>query len=257
MFKPLTRRNCFLFLLITVLSLSFLFFLPGNGQCINRTFEERKSLPWEVKITFGIRGPKPLVWDGKASMNEGQIETIEGINFTEKDKLFPKTFQWQCTIDRLRGREISADLKGISPREYLEERVAKGIILHLHAPRSARLSIATKGGVFSVCLADLILGEPLKRLENNVKIELAPRSFIFSEKKAKNNYSAVAIDSASHSLVCSAAFGSLPLRCPHCKTTTPCPRGQGVFAHAAPHWKRRCDYGQLQQSIRVHPSSIR
>ncbi len=198
MFKSLTLKASFMFLLITFLSFSFLFFLPGRVQCINQILEERKNLPWEVKITFGISGPKPLIWDGKASMNEGQIETIEGINFTEKDKLFPKKFQWQCSIDRLRGREISDDLRGISPREYLEERAAKGIILHLHAPRSARISIATKGGVFSVCLADLILGEPLKRLEDNVKIELAPRSYTFGEKKAKNNYPAVAIDSANN-----------------------------------------------------------
>ena len=195
MFKKLIYKKNFFSLQIIILCLSFLLFLPSTAQGVNRKIEERKSLPWKVRITFGLRGPKPLIWDGKASINEGEIEAIQSINFTKKDKLFPEKFQWQCSIDRLRGRQIADELRGISPREYLEERIAKGIILDLHASRDARVSMATRGGVFSFCLADLALGNPLMRLEKNVKIELAPREFIFGDKKTRNNYSAVAIDS--------------------------------------------------------------
>lgn len=190
-FKP----NLLISISFSALVISFFMFFPQKAGCVNQMLEERKELPWTIQVMFGIRGPKPLIWDGTASTNEGVIETIQSINFGEKDKIYPEEKKWKCSIDRLRGSEIADELGGISPREYLEERVAKGIFLDLHAPRTARVSVSTSGGVFSFALADVSFGKPVTRLDENVTIQLAPRSFLFGSPKTTNNYPALAMDS--------------------------------------------------------------
>ncbi|MGA1875482.1 MAG: hypothetical protein ACMUIA_07730 [bacterium] len=186
-------QSIFLSFVISSVILFLSFPQPSHG--LDQQVEEGRSLPWTVQVMFGIRGPKPLVWDGKASVSEGKIEGLQGINFSEKDRLFPDRSQWKCTIDRLHGSAIADQLGGLSPREYLEERKAKGIMLDLHAPRNSRVSMTTEGGVLSFSLADLSFGKSLERLEGNVRIQLSPRSFIFGSKKRIDNYPAVAVDS--------------------------------------------------------------
>jgi len=184
-----TISQIFLFTFILIFS------LPYNVSSVNPEIEKQNTLPWTVQIIFGIRGPKPLTWDGKALIYEGRIENIKAINFREQDRLFPEENRWECSIGRLQGRAIADRLKGISPREYLEEWVAKGIILELNAPLTASLSIATAGGVFSFNLIDLRLGSPIMRLEQNIEIQLLPHTFIFGSKGMMNNYPSIAIDS--------------------------------------------------------------
>ena len=36
-----------------------------------------------VTVTFGIRDPKPTVWDGSVDLSAGAIERIVGYHFTE------------------------------------------------------------------------------------------------------------------------------------------------------------------------------
>jgi len=175
---------------------AMLLFFPPQAMSLNQQLEQEKSLPWTVQIMFGIRGPKPLIWDGKAEVNSGRIEDIQSINFTDQDSLKVKERQWKCRIDRLRGSEIADELGKISPREYFEERLAKGIILDLITPPSARVSITTEAGVFSFTMADLKFGASLERLDGNIKLQLMPRSFIFKAKgQQMNNYPAIAKDS--------------------------------------------------------------
>ncbi|MGA1868935.1 MAG: hypothetical protein ACMUJM_10350 [bacterium] len=166
------------------------------SQIETQTEIQNEELPWTVQITFGIKGPKPLIWDGMALLNQGRIENIKSVNFTENDKLLPEENRWVCSIDRLRGRELEDRLGGgFTPREYLEEWVAKGIILELKAPRTAQLSFDTAGGVFSFNIEDLELGTPITRLKQNIEIRLLPRSFILTSKDSMNNYPSVATDS--------------------------------------------------------------
>ncbi|MEW6378132.1 MAG: hypothetical protein AB1611_00845 [bacterium] len=183
------------FSLTSILLLAAILFFPHQANGVNQRLEVEKSLPWTVQVMFGIRGPKPLIWDGKAEVSKGRIEGIKAINFTEQDSLKADEKRWKCSIDRLRGSEIADDLGKISPREYLEERVAKGIILDLNTAPTDRVSITTEGGVFSFTLADLKFGSPLEKLDGNIKLQLLPRSFIFGSKGQMNNYPAIAKDS--------------------------------------------------------------
>ena len=192
--SSITNRT-FLLAIAFSLSLSVVFFSPHQVEGVNQQLEEERSVPWTIKIMFGIRGPKPLIWDGKAELSKGRIENLKAINFTENDTLINKENRWKCSIDRLRGSEIADDLGGLSPREYLEERVAKGVIVDLNTPLSSRVSISTQAGVFSFSQADLKFGKPLERLDGNIKLQLLPRSFTFDSKSQTNNYPAVGMDS--------------------------------------------------------------
>ncbi|MEW5803232.1 MAG: hypothetical protein AB1847_14135 [bacterium] len=190
-----TSRTCLSTAALGLFLSAALVFFPHQAEGVNQQIEEEITIPWTVQITFGIRGPKPLIWDGKAQVSKGQIENLQGVNFTDTDTLIPKESRWKCSIDRLRGSEIAEDLGGLSPREYLEERVAKGVVLDLSTPLSARVSITTEAGVFSFSHADLTFGSPIERLDGNIKLQLLPRSFRFGSKEQTNNYPAVAMDS--------------------------------------------------------------
>ena len=196
MYQKQNHNNHPFFLFLFALFTALLCLQLGGTRVFAQT-SEGKNIPWTVEIIFGIRGPKPLIWSGKASINKGRIDGLQGINFGPKDRLLPEKKEWKCSIDRLRGNEIRDQLQGLSPREYLEERISKGITFDLHAPENTRVSITTAGGVFSFDLADLEFGKPLNRLEGNVRVRLAPRSFVFGSKKEHNNYSAVAIDKSN------------------------------------------------------------
>ncbi|MGA1823691.1 MAG: hypothetical protein ACMUIP_03430 [bacterium] len=198
------EKNAFSFnkrLKIQLVFLTFIFicsFLYSPSSVYPQIEKRKDMLPWTVQITFGIRGPKPLIWDGMAIVPDGKIENMKSINFTEGDALYPEENRWVCQINRLRGREMAEKLDVFSPREYLEEWVAKGIILELKAPRTTTLSFDTAGGVFSFNIEDLELGKPIARLDKNIEIRLLPRSFILTSEDKMNNYSAITVDSTGN-----------------------------------------------------------
>lgn len=58
-------------------------FLYNINSSNPQTQKQKNELNWRVQIIFGISGPKPIIWDGRALISEGSIENIQGFNFTD------------------------------------------------------------------------------------------------------------------------------------------------------------------------------
>lgn len=142
-----------------------------------------------IRITFGVRGQKPLIWDGQASIDSGTIQGIRGIGFDQGDELFPSQNRWRCSIGRLRGREYAQALGVQGPvREFLQEIMAKGVELDILAAKDASVTLSTAAGNFSFSLSDLVMGRRMEFLQGNLSVELVPRPHAITRMGEIQNY---------------------------------------------------------------------
>ncbi|MGA1791060.1 MAG: hypothetical protein ACMUIM_06215 [bacterium] len=150
---------------------------------------------FSIRITFGVRGQKPLLWDGRASIDNGKIQGIRGVKFAEDDEIFPTENRWRCAIGRLRGREYAKGLGDrISIREFVQEIMSKGVELDIMATTDASITISSIAGNFSFSLADLVVGRKIDFLDGNLGIELIPRPHEIPSAGEIENYPGIITD---------------------------------------------------------------
>ncbi len=135
-----------------------------------------------VRLLLGVGDSKAQKWDGKVSVDRGEVVAIDGYRFREGDGLDGRS-AWKARSHLIRNGAI-AKKKAFSkalpkaltrgPGTVGRPIVPNGLIVDLKAPADATLSVETDRGDFKIPLADLADGAPHRYLDRQVEAQRVP-----------------------------------------------------------------------------------
>jgi hypothetical protein len=135
-----------------------------------------------VRLLLGLGDPRVEPWDGKVSLDRGEVVAIDGYRFRAGDKVDGRA-AWKARSDLIRkdAPAKAAQKKKAAPKAVTKgpstdgrDVAPNGIVIDLKAPGDATLAIETAQGPFKVPLADLADGAPHRYLNRRVEAQRVP-----------------------------------------------------------------------------------
>lgn len=164
--RPLVVRAALLGLSFAVVGLAA---LPSR-------VDRRPPAEFRVRVTFGLRDTEPTDWSGKASVANGELTSLTGWRFDERDKLVG-TDAWDCQTHTYPHARRVAARRGEQPtgQPSADEAWPNGITLVIRG-QAPSVTLRFEQGEIGCRPAELALGEPQTALDGQVRIQLLPTS---------------------------------------------------------------------------------
>ncbi len=125
------------------------------------------------RVVVGLKDEKPADWSGRVAVEGGEITNLAGWRFEEKDAVEGKS-AWQC---KTRNEVAPGERFGITPAGAKEPPAKQsvwpnGIVLTVKG--DAGLALKFPAGEVKFKSSDILLGEPKKFLNDQVRVERVP-----------------------------------------------------------------------------------
>ena len=146
-------------------------FYPALPQLAQEGRSKQTTMPETTtfRILLGVGDTEPTNWDGSVKLTGGQVVSIQGWRFAQKDSSDYKS-SWQASTRRLQPQgaaQIAAGVQG----PILENGVL--IAATLSSPQ-AQFDIKTAHGSFTFTAQELSLGESKSFLDGKASVDRVP-----------------------------------------------------------------------------------
>lgn len=117
-----------------------------------------------VRILLGVGDEAPRRWNGRVTVDRGEVVGVEGWRFRKGDMTTVRD-SWEASSHTIRtaaakkAAGAAAQKKATGPTSTGAIVTPNGVVVSLRAPDDATLDVETERGNFSVRLADLARGE--------------------------------------------------------------------------------------------------
>jgi hypothetical protein len=138
-----------------------------------------KPPSYTVRVTLGLGDKKPTDWDGRVTVQGGEVAELTGWRFEGKDAVAKNLSGWKCkTHDYI----VPGDRYPIQPAEGKakappQEAWPNGVTLRVRGSAPAVMLALSRGEV-QFQPADLPLGEPKTFLDGRVRVERLPETVV-------------------------------------------------------------------------------
>lgn len=120
-----------------------------------------------VLLMLGLKDQQGRDWNGEVTIDRGRILALRGIEFDNNDAILSAS-EWECNTERV----SSMRFRGRTPENPPVS--AEGVMVVMEAPLSARLSVKTVNGNFTVPLNRVRYGKKDLDLRGEVSYERVP-----------------------------------------------------------------------------------
>ncbi len=153
-----------------------------------------------IRLVLGAGDVDPEMWDGRVSIDRGEVLGVEGSRFREGDLVTGRD-SWKArslTIRKATNKKqqqaVATKKKDSGPGTSGPTTTPNGVIVSLKAPEDATLTVTTDRGTFDVKLADLTRGAPRPYLDGKAAAQRVPPSVALVEGPDQEDFPAAAGD---------------------------------------------------------------
>jgi hypothetical protein len=154
-----------------------------------------------VRLLLGVSDQRVERWDGKVSLDRGEVVAIDGYRFREGDQIEGRA-GWKAESDLVRTKAAAkaaqkkAVPKAVTKGPSTEGRQVhpNGVVIDLKAPGDATLTVETEQGIFKVPLADMADGAAHRYLDRRVEAQRVPPRAPLAEGLGPEDFPAAAAD---------------------------------------------------------------
>ncbi len=155
-----------------------------------------------VRLLLGVGDQRVERWDGRVSIDRGEVVAVDGYRFRAGDTIEGRT-AWKAESHLIRteapataaARKAMAKVVTKGPTTVGPQVVPNGVVIDLKAPGDASLSVETQQGRFRIPLADLADGAIHRYLDRRVAAQRVPPRAPLSEGPDPEDFPAAAADS--------------------------------------------------------------
>ncbi len=146
------------------------------GTTLKTAGERPRSLPsgaTSVRILLGVGDRKVQPWDGKVTLDQGEVIGVEPYRFRSGDAITGDG-SWTThsqIVRKAADKAKKAQRKGTSNQPVIGP---AGIIVTLKAPSDATLTVQTRQGEAKVPLSELAAGTPRPYLDGRIEAQSVP-----------------------------------------------------------------------------------
>lgn len=135
-------------------------------------------------VTFGHKDKKPTDWSGKVAISNGEIVSITGWHFEEKDKV-DRMQGWMCRTHNniAPGQRFPVEDAAGKRAPAPQEPWPNGVTLAVRG-ESPALAITFPSGAIKFKSDEIPLGEPKMYLEGQVRVERLPQTSVLQPAAA-------------------------------------------------------------------------
>jgi len=139
------------------------------------------------RILLGLGDKQPTVWDGKISVSEGRVVSIQGWRFAETDSTDYRK-RWKASTRH--GVPTAAARQRGQKRGAIEE---NGVTVEVTAKSAnTRFDVETAQGDFSFALGDVPYGETKTFLDGRVSVDRVPSTLQLTTSDEEQDFPAIA-----------------------------------------------------------------
>ena len=158
-----------------------------------------------VRLLLGLNDPAPRVWNGRVTVDRGEVVAVEGGRFHKGDRVNGRE-AWEARSVLVRkaaakkaaAKKASAANKATGGPSTEGAAVMPNIVtISLKAPADATLKVTTDQGEFSVPLADLAAGAARRELDGRAVVQRVPTSVGLIEGPEEEDFPAAAPDGSN------------------------------------------------------------
>jgi len=156
-----------------------------------------------VRLMLGVGDAQPQAWDGKVTIDQGEIVALEGARFRAGDVVTGPD-SWKARSAAAPKAQAKAKLAGLSPaakKAALAKRAAQqqavsatGLIVQVKAPETATLTVNTEQGKASITLAELATGGVQRLLGGRIEARRVPVHASVTATRAQEDFPAAVSD---------------------------------------------------------------
>jgi hypothetical protein len=149
-----------------------------------------------VRLMLGLGDPRSESWNGKATLDRGEVVGIEGWRFRQGD-LVEGTHGWKAQTRRVRHKPVvakNAEAARLRPDRVGPSVVPTGVVVTVAAPPDAVLTVRTEQGAFAVALADLSTGAARRYLGGKVEAQRVAEAIPLRDGPGQEDFPAAAAD---------------------------------------------------------------
>ncbi len=173
-FVPMNRQTRFASFLLVLLAAAGLAWLNGQQADPDPAYSAQPGGTsdhnlWQILILFGTGDREPSAWNGRLSIEGGEIHAIEEYRFEPPDRMLPEG-GWAIQTQATRILKTSP-VEGSGSAETRV--IPKGLLVRGAGP-GARLTVSAAGQSFSSRPASLGFGEIQRELGGRVEIRRIP-----------------------------------------------------------------------------------
>jgi hypothetical protein len=163
---------------------------PGGREAARPLTPEALS----VRILMGLGDESPQPWNGKASVDPGEVLGVEGYRLRDGSVTGPAAWTARSLPARkafVAKKKLVASKKAAPPGPAV---VPTGVVVRMKAPADAILTLTTEQGEVLIGLADLASGAPKRFLDGRIEARLVPTHAPLADSTAQEDYAASAPD---------------------------------------------------------------
>lgn len=145
---------------------------------------------WQVQILMGAGDREPASWNGRLSIEKGEIHAIDGYRFELPDRILPQGgWQMRTVVTRVLLSYATGEGPGASESRVLP----KGLMVRGSGGVETRVAVETEHGRFDFAPAALPFGVAEKRLDGRVEIRrIPPATDLSGTELRQHDFSSIA-----------------------------------------------------------------
>ena len=166
---------------------------------------------FEIRLLLGVNDDRPVAWNGRVSVDQGEVLGVEGYRFRDGDAVDGRD-AWKASsrfIRRAAAKKAQAKAKAVAKAKAKAQAQSKevggaatsgpavapnGVIVALKAPGDATLNVQTEQGRFDVKLADLARGGSKAYLDGKVRADRVLPHVPLADGPGQEDFPAAASD---------------------------------------------------------------
>jgi hypothetical protein len=188
---------------LSMLGLLGLTGLSAAPQAPETAVESRRldASVFSLRLLLGIGDREPQAWNGRVTVDKGEVVNVEGWRFRAGDRLADSA-GWEAKSHVIRKavpKKAMAKLaaqaqRPTGPTTFGALVTPNGIVVSLKAPLDATMTVDTERGKFTIPLADLADGTPRRYLDGQAEAQRVPPSAPLREGKSQDDFPAAAAE---------------------------------------------------------------
>jgi hypothetical protein len=189
--------------LVVLLGLSAVWGQKAEVASPIRPLDERAVA---IRLLLGVGDRELLSWDGKVSVDKGEVVAVEGWRFRQNDRVIGGD-SWET---RTRPRPLPAAKKKAALAKARAQgkgaalnpvAMPNGVVVTLKVPDEAKLTVQTERGEFTVPVARVADGAVHRFLDGRVEAQRVPASVPVFDGPDQEDFPSAAADAAGNAWV--------------------------------------------------------